>query len=140
MNIPLNVKKMMDKNVICLDESATVTLAMEKMYEAGVWSVIVTQEDLPKGVVTERDLLRRCFRPKMNPDEVLLGDIMSYPLVTIDSDIPVGSALNLLLTDEIRRLYVINSKGEIIGRVTQTGCLESTLNLITGMQQAFEQI
>ncbi len=140
MRIPLNVEKMMDSDVVKLSGDTSVTHAMERMHEAGVWSVVVTVDGEPRGVVTERDLLRRCFRPKQNPDFVLLREIMSYPLVTIDRNLPVGSALNLLLSDEIRRLYVINSEGEIIGRVTQTGCLESTLNLILGMQGTFEQI
>lgn len=140
MKIPLNVEKMMDLNVIELSGDTSVTQAMESMHEAGVWSVIVTLDGKPRGVVSERDLLRRCFRPKKNPDRVLLREIMSYPLVTIDRNLPVGSALNLLLSDEIRRIYVLNSKGDIIGRVTQTGCLEATLNLILGMQQTMEQI
>ena len=140
MKIPLNVEKMMDLNVIELSGDTSVTQAMESMHEAGVWSVIVTLDGEPTGVVTERDLLRRCFRPRQNPDYVLIREIMSYPLVTIDRNLAIGSALNLLLTDEIRRLYVINAEGDIIGRITQTGCLEATMNLVLGMQQTMEQI
>lgn len=140
MQIPLNVKKMIDKKVVKLSGDTTVTQAMEAMHDAEVWSVVVTEDEVPTGVVTERDLLRRCFRPRQNPDYVLLREIMSYPLVTIDRNLPIGSALNLLLADEIRRLYVINAEGDIIGRITQTGCLEATMNLVLGMQQTMEQI
>lgn len=140
MQIPLNVEKMIDKNVVKLSGETTVTQAMEAMHDAEVWSVVITEDDVPTGVVTERDLLRRCFRPRQNPDYVLLREIMSYPLVTIDRNLPIGSALNLLLADEIRRLYVINAEGDIIGRITQTGCLEATMNLVLGMQQTMEQI
>lgn len=140
MQIPLNVKKMIDKKVVKLSGDTTVTQAMEAMHDAEVWSVVVTEDEVPTGVVTERDLLRRCFRPRQNPDYVILREIMSYPLVTIDRNLPIGSALNLLLADEIRRLYVINAEGDIIGRITQTGCLEATMNLVLGMQQTMEQI
>jgi CBS domain-containing protein len=64
---------------------------------------------------------------------------MSFPLVTIDKDFGAGAALNLLMTDEIRRLYVVDGERKIIGRVTQTGCLRGTLNLILGLQQVFDQ-
>jgi len=131
---------MIDKKVVKLSGDKTVTQAMEAMHDAEVWSVVIIEDDVPTGVVTERDLLRRCFRPKQNPDYVLLREIMSYPLVTIDRNLAIGSALNLLLTDEIRRLYVINAEGDIIGRITQTGCLEATMNLVLGMQQTIEQI
>jgi CBS domain-containing protein len=65
---------------------------------------------------------------------------MSYPLITIDNDLPIGSALNLLMTDGIRRVYVTDNNGIIIGRITQTGTLEATLNAILKMQQTFSQI
>jgi len=94
----------------------------------------------PQGVVTERDLLRRCFRSKQDPDRVRLREIMSFPLVTVDRNMSIGSALNLLLVDEIRRVYVVNDEGEIFGRVTQTGCLESTLSFFLSLQSISEQI
>ena len=140
MNFEFSMSKMIDNNVVCLSERTKVTEAMESMHNAGVWSVIVTRRGQPEGVVTERDLLRKCFRPGEDPSEMELSDIMSYPLVTIEEDLPVGSVLKMLLMEEIRRLYVVNANGEIIGRVTQTGCLEETMNLIVGMQKIFEQM
>jgi len=64
MKIPINVEEMMDNNVVILNGDMSVTDAMEEMHEAGVWSVVVTMDGEPQGVVTERDLFRRCFRPK----------------------------------------------------------------------------
>ena len=140
MKIPINVEEMMDNNVVILNGDMSVTDAMEEMHEAGVWSVVVTMDGEPQGVVTERDLFRRCFRPKRDPDRVQLREIMSFPLVTIDRNMSIGSALNLLLVDEIRRLYVVNDEGDIDGRVTQTGCLESTLSFFLSLQSISEQI
>ncbi|HJL54835.1 MAG TPA: CBS domain-containing protein [Candidatus Thalassarchaeaceae archaeon] len=129
----------MDRRVIIVDESTTLTEAMGEMNDAQAWSLVVSREGRPFGVVTERDLIRRCFRPRHDPDVLTVGEIMSYPLVTIDRDLGVGAALNLLMTDEIRRLYVVDGDGDIIGRVTQTGCLRGTLNLVKGLYQVFDQ-
>jgi CBS domain-containing protein len=38
------------------------------------------------GVVTERDLLRRIIAKGRNMDKVLLKDVMSSPLITIDPE------------------------------------------------------
>ncbi len=140
MKIPINVEEMMDNNIVTLNGDTSVTDAMEEMHGAGVWSVVVTMDGEPQGVVTERDLLRRCFRSKQDPDRVQLREIMSFPLVTVDRNVSIGSALNLLLVDEIRRVYVVNDEGEIFGRVTQTGCLESTLSFFLSLQSISEQI
>lgn len=137
--ISLSIKRLMDRRIILVDESTTLTEAMEEMHDSQVWSLVVLREGQPFGVVTERDLLRRCFRPGLDPDILTVGQIMSFPLVTIDKNLGAGAALNLLMTDEIRRLYVVDGERKIIGRVTQTGCLRGTLNLILGLQQVFDQ-
>ncbi len=140
IDLQFKIDKMMDQRVVFLGERKNVTEAMEAMHKAGVWSIIVTKEGRPEGVVTERDLLRRCFRPGLDPDEVEVGQIMSYPLVTIEMGLPVGSVLSLLMADGIRRAYVVDLHGEIIGRITQTQCLKGTLEFIMGIQQTFEQL
>ena len=139
MEIPLNINSLKDEGVITLDESVNITGAMDSMHDADVWSLVVNRNGKPYGVVTERDMLRRCFRLDLDPSELTIGEIMSYPLITIEQDLAVGAALNLLMTDGIRRLFVVDKKGALIGRVTQTQCLKGTLELIMGMQQVFEQ-
>ncbi len=137
--LQFKIDKLMDKRIVSMEMEANVTEAMEAMHEAGVWSIIVTKGGRPEGVVTERDLLRRCFRPELDPDSVEVGQIMSYPLVTIEMGQTVGSVLGLLMVDGIRRAYVVDSEGEIIGRVTQTQCLKGTLEFIMALQRSFEK-
>ncbi|RZD51658.1 MAG: hypothetical protein CXT66_00970 [Methanobacteriota archaeon] len=132
--LQFNIDKIMDKRIVSMDMEANVTETMDAMHEAGVWSIIVTKEGRPEGVVTERDLLRRCFRPGLDPDLVKVGQIMSYPLVTIEMGQTIGSVLGLLMVDGIRRAYVEDSEGEIIGRVTQTQCLKGTLEIIMALR------
>jgi len=129
MPLTLKVRDVMENNVVVVDGNLPAKEALNKMLKNGVWSVVVSINDLPIGVVTERDLLRRVIAKGRNIDKVLLKDVMSSPLITIDPDAPFGEAWKLMTEKGVRRLYVIE-KGKIIGRVTQTGLFKKLLDAV----------
>jgi len=130
MPITVKVREIMDKNVVTIDSSSSVSQAIEKMIQAKVWSLIVVRQDLPVGVVTDRDILRRCAAMGHYPDKVKVEEIMSSPIITIEPDATAGEAMRTLTNKEVRRLYVVEG-GKITGRVTQTGLFRSMLDVMT---------
>lgn len=48
----VTVRNNMDTNVFCIDASKTIKEAIQEMLEKKVWSLVVTKNDLPVGVVT----------------------------------------------------------------------------------------
>lgn len=129
MPITVKVREIMDKNVATVDSSSPASQAIEKMIQAGVWSLVVERQGLPVGVVTDRDILRRCAAMGHYPDRVKVEEIMSSPIITIEPDATVGEAMRTLISKEIRRLYVVEG-GRITGRVTQTGLFRNMLDII----------
>jgi len=119
----------MEGNVIMLDGDRPVMEALKKMVENNVWSVVVTVDDLPVGVVTERDILRRAVIKGFDLERVPLKNIMSHPLITISPDAPFGEAWKLMVDKDIRRIYVVEG-GKIIGRVTRAGLLRNLLDAV----------
>ena len=132
MTLTLKVRDVMENNVIVIDGNLPAKEALNKMLEKGVWSVVISINDLPMGVVTERDLLRRIIARGRNIDKVLLKDVMSSPLITIDPEASFGEAWKLMIEKGVRRLYVIK-KGKIIGRVTQTGLFQKLLDAVLAL-------
>jgi len=127
--ITVKVKDLMDTKVFSIEEGKTVREAIQKMVEANVWSLLVDRRGLPLGVVTERDVLRRCISKGLNPEKTRIEEIMSSPLVTAYPDEAVGEAMKRMVEKNIRRLYVIDN-GRIVGRVTQTALFESMLGIM----------
>jgi CBS domain-containing protein len=122
----------MENNVVVLDGNLPAKEALNKMLENGVWSVVISINDLPIGVITERDLLRRIIAEGRNINKVLLKDVMSSPLITIDPEASFGEAWKLMTEKGVRRLYVVE-KGKIIGRVTQTGLFSKLLDAVLAL-------
>lgn len=132
MPLTLKVRDVMENDVIVLDGDLTAKEALRSMLENGVWSVVVSIDGLPSGVITERDLLRRVTAKGLDIDKVLLKDIMSSPLITINPDASFGEAWSLMTKKGVRRLYVIEH-GKIIGRITQTGLFNKLLDAVLAL-------
>jgi len=110
----VKIEEIMSINVISLDVSKTASHAASLMTEKRIGSVIVTKNDKPFGIVTERDLLRRYFR------NTLLEDLASHPLVTSEPSTTVEKAVNIMLKNNVRKLPVADGNGTLVGIVTET--------------------
>lgn len=132
MPITIKVKDVMDKNIFFVDVDDPVKKALETMIKNDVWSVVVSDKELPVGVITERDIIRRCIIPGKSLDTCKCREIMSSPLITIDPDKPLSHAWMMMTEAKVRRIYVID-KGKIIGRITQTGLFNKLLELVLAL-------
>lgn len=139
MAITLKVKDLMEKNVVMVDAGSTVAEAIKVMLANNVWSVVVTKRGLPEGVVTERDLIRRCIARGLVPDRLPVEKIMSSPLITIGPETTIRDAMSLMVEKDIRRLFVVED-GKIVGRVTQGHLFESTLDVMSSLSSLTGQL
>lgn len=139
MPITLKVKDVIDDKVVSIDAGEPIENAVKKMLENKVWSLVVEKRGLPQGVVTERDVIRKCLGKGLSPATTPVGKIMSSPLITIGPDAPIREAMDVMAAKEIRRLFVVE-KGKIIGRVTQTALFDSTLSVMEVLSSLTNQL
>ncbi len=129
MRISLKVRDIMDDKVYMIDEGRSCKEALDEMVDKGVWSLLVSRDGLPVGVVTERDIIKKVIRKGFSLEGVQVGKVMSSPIITVSPDDPVAKAMELMVQNDIRRVYVVE-KGKIIGRVTQTGAFKKILDIL----------
>src|SRR5215212_7026061 len=75
------------------------------------------EKDKPVGILTERDILKFIANEKMDLDNKV-ENIMSAPLISVDSGSSFEEAANVMLTNNIRRL-IIKEKDEYVGIISQ---------------------
>ena len=127
--VTVRVRDALENNVFFLDAARNVSDAIEAMAEKGVWSFVITRDEMPVGVVTERDVIRRCLAKGSNPKGMKVESVMTSPIITINPDATLAEAMTLMADKDIRRIYVVE-KGKIIGRITQTGIFAQMLNIM----------
>jgi CBS domain-containing protein len=113
-----NVRDVMNKSIISVDKDDAIRMAVKKMIHGGIGAVIVTEKDKPVGILTERDILKFIANEKMDLDNSKVENIMSAPLISVDSSSSLEEAAGVMLTNNIRRL-IIKEKDEYVGIISQ---------------------
>ena len=79
------VKDIMTKNVITVDASVTVNQAAQMMEDANVGAIIITEENTPIGIITDRDFAIKIVAHAY-PITTPVKQVMSHQLYSITPD------------------------------------------------------
>jgi CBS domain-containing protein len=121
--IPIKAENVMATEVVVMDENVFVKQAAEIMAQQGVSAIIVTSEGKAKGIVTERDILKRIVVEDKDARKTKLKEIMSSPLVTIEPTTNLDEAARLMFEKKIKNLPVVH-ENRLIGLINlQDICL-----------------
>ena len=114
----ITVKDVMTKSVISVDATITVNEAAKMMEDAKVGAVIVMENNTPVGIVTDRDFAVKVVAHSYSVSTPV-KQIMSSPLLSINSDESVRTAADLMHDRGIRKLPVIDNEN-VVGMITAT--------------------
>ena len=117
------VSDLMRKKIFTIQESDSIQNSARKMRDKKASSLLVVDSTgKPTGLVTERDLVRKVCTNDVRTSQVKIKEIMSAPLITIDSKSSPSIAADLMLKNNVRHLLVVddNSKNasKLIGMIT----------------------
>jgi CBS domain-containing protein len=99
------VKDIMTKNVVSISGNSSVFEAAELMSSSQLGCLVVVDGEVPVGMVTERDIVRRVVAKKL-PLDTKVSEVMSKSLITVDPDASLKEAARLMSSNKIRRLPV----------------------------------
>jgi CBS domain-containing protein len=129
-NVTLKVEDVMTKEVITIDETATVKEAAEIMDKNEISCLIALRKGRAIGIITERDLLKRIIVEAKNPEKTKVGKVMSSPLAVVAAGTDLETALRLMFLKKIKKLPVVN-KESILGLVSLTDIARCQPAIIT---------
>jgi CBS domain-containing protein len=115
----LDVKDVMVKEVMTIDENATVQEAAEVMNKFEIGCLIVVRKEKAMGILTERDLLKRVVAESRDATKTRVKEVMSSPLVVVEPSMDLEEAVRLMFQMKIKKLPVVDEK-HLVGLVTLT--------------------
>jgi CBS domain-containing protein len=130
-----SIGEIMTEKLETLISSATAQEAAKKMRDKNVSSLVVIDSNhKAMGIVTERSLVRKICINDSRSSSILIQDIMSSPLITIDSNSPVEAAADVMMQNNVRHLLVVdnNDINRPLGIITSTdfaSYLKENLNM-----------
>ena len=114
----ITIGDVMTKSVISVDAALTINETAKMMEDAKVGAVIVMEDNLPVGIVTDRDFSVKVAAHAYQITEPI-KQIMSSPLFSINPYESVRIAADLMHERKIRKLPVIDDE-KVVGIITAT--------------------
>jgi signal-transduction protein with cAMP-binding, CBS, and nucleotidyltransferase domain len=112
------VSDIMKKKIISIDETETIKKAASMMTEAEIGSIIITKDNIPVGILTERDFVTKIASKEISLS-VPVSQVMTHPLLVIAPNQTVWEVAEIMKNMRIHRVAV-QEGGKIIGMVTTT--------------------
>ncbi len=98
--------------------SDTISKVIDDMLINNVNSVIVIENNNPIGIIDENDILRKILKQQRDPEKTHAREIMSLPIVKIESAESLTEALKIMQSTKIQRFAVFRD-GKLVGMLTQ---------------------
>lgn len=124
----MSVGQFCNRDTIIVRKQDSILETAKLMRQHHVGCVVVTDDSdgaaKPVGIVTDRDLVIEILAAEINPDDVSIGDIMSYELLTVLESEGLWDVLQHMRAKGVRRVPVVNAQGGLVGILSSDDLLE----------------
>ncbi|WP_018353132.1 CBS domain-containing protein [Longispora albida] len=115
----MKAKEIMSKGVTCVPSHETLDRAAQMMKELNVGSLPICGPDNKlMGIITDRDLVIKCMAEGKDPSRMTAADLAQGRPVWIDSNADEREVLDLMESNRIRRLPVIEAHA-LVGMISE---------------------
>ena len=120
------VKEVATEDLITLDPDMTVKEASAKLSSLGIEGAPIVEEGRVMGIVTLSDITSSIAEDK---EELKVSEIMSKNIITVEPEMMISDAIEVMNKHKIGRLIVTDKEGRPAGIITRTDILDSIAGL-----------
>src|SRR5262245_4313108 len=138
MEVPMlsnKVSEIMTTHLITAAVTASVFEVMEKMVAEDVGRIIVTDDDVPVGIFTEKDVLKRVVNSGVQARKTAIKKVMTTPIRAVREETHIVDAFARMFRGKYRHLLVRGRRGKIIGIVSMRRILNLAVELGQGLSE-----
>ena len=140
-NMSYIVEDVMVRSVVSANLNMTVKNAALQMTNLHIGCLVITGIKGIVGMLTERDILKKVVSEGLDPEDTILREIMSQPVIMAYPEMPLEDAVELMFKHRIKKLPIIkniNGKTMLVGLVTLTDIARMQPKLIETLQEMFQ--
>lgn len=116
----MQVREIMTENPACSTPETTVQELAQTMADCDCGEIPILDEQRKlAGVVTDRDIACRAVARGKDPTQTTAREIMSSPAVTVTPQTSVEDCSEVMESNQIRRVPVVDASGVCCGIVSQ---------------------
>jgi len=116
------VDQIMKNSTLTIDSSVPAYEAAKMMEDLNVGSLVVAENNVPVGIITDRDFAIKVTAHSY-PRDTPIRRIMSSPIISVGSFDTLWVAAELMSSNKIRKLPVIQDE-KVVGIITATDLID----------------
>lgn len=113
--LQLWLKEHMDDSVLSVNSTVPAFEVARLMENSATGALVVLENQIPVGIVTNKDLTIKIIAHSY-PTDTPIKRVMSSPLISINPETEISTAVKLMSSNKIRKLPIINDD-EVVGIV-----------------------
>jgi signal-transduction protein with cAMP-binding, CBS, and nucleotidyltransferase domain len=129
------VSEIMTTNLTKAPVSSTIFEVMEMMVAEDVGRIIITDDEIPVGIFTEKDVLKRVVNAKIDARKTPIKDVMTAPARAVREETHIVDAFGKMYRGKYRHLLVRGRRGKIVGIVSMRRILNLAVELGQGLNE-----
>lgn len=127
------VSEIMTTNLTTAKLSATAFEVMQKMVDDDVGRIIIVDNEVPAGIFTEKDVLKRVVGTAIAAKNIDIKSVMTAPIHAVPEETHIIEAFATMYRGKFRHLLVRGRHGKIIGIVSMRRILNLAVELGQGL-------
>ncbi|RAL20129.1 CBS domain-containing protein [Lujinxingia litoralis] len=131
----MNVYEAMTADPVTCSPGDSIESVAKKMQDFDCGLVPVVNKNgspNPIGVITDRDIVCRLIAQGKDLQKCTVADAMTDTVITIEHAAPLTNALNLMESNQLRRIVVVNDNDEVSGVISQADIARQASHELTG--------
>ncbi|HEX9263249.1 MAG TPA: CBS domain-containing protein [Candidatus Binatia bacterium] len=129
------VSEIMTTHLTKAPVTASIFQVMEMMVTEDVGRIIITDDDVPVGIFTEKDVIKRVVNPKIDARQSVVKKVMTTPIRAVREETHIVDAFGKMYRGKYRHLLVRGRRGKIIGIVSMRRILNLAVELGQGLSE-----
>lgn len=130
------LESMIRKNLTYAALSTSIEQVAKMMKEDNVGAVLIVEEGMPRGIITDRDIILRCVADGLDPAGTPAKDLMSTGVETVSLDQGLYDVAQTMKRAQVRRVAVVDAAGNAAGLLSFDDMFDLLMEEMQGLREA----
>ncbi|MBI2358185.1 MAG: CBS domain-containing protein [Deltaproteobacteria bacterium] len=136
------IGSIMSGKLVTVEPSTSIHDAIETMIQQDTGCIVVASAGQPKGIFTERDVLKRVAVKNIDTTKTPIHQVMTPELVTAPESALIGEVLAEMYNREVRNMPITGEGGKLAGIVSMGDVLQyaKALDIDEAVRKAWQEV
>ncbi|MBI3001768.1 MAG: CBS domain-containing protein [Deltaproteobacteria bacterium] len=137
-----SIGSIMSGKPVAVDPRRSIHSTIDTMIREDSGCVVVVSGGEPKGIFTERDVLRRVAVKKIDTRKTAIQKVLTTDLITAPRSALTGEVLAEMYKGDFRHMPILGERGELVGLVSMADILQyaRALDIDESVRKAWKEI